>query len=130
MLGGAMRQAGIMAAAGLIALRDGPGRLATDHVNARRLGELLAAIPGIEFVFPVATNMVFVRVDPEVIDQKAFLTAARAEGVGVPDMRPGDRLRLVTHHQVNDQAIEEAGQILRDAAEASSARVPVATSIG
>lgn len=130
MLGGAMRQAGIMAAAGLIALRDGPGHLATDHANARRLGDLMSAIPGIQLIFPVATNMVFVRVDPELIDQKKFLAAVRAEGLGVPDIRPVDRLRLVTHHQVDSKAIEEAGQILRDAAEMSIRHTPAGAATG
>ena len=124
MLGGAMRQAGVMAAAGLIALRDGPARLAADHANAQRLGELLADIPGLDLIYPAATNMVFVRVDPEVLDQQRFLDAARANGVGVADIRPGHRLRFVTHHQVDAQAIEEAGRILREAAESAALHVP------
>ena len=124
MLGGAMRQAGVMAAAGLIALRDGPARLAADHANALRLGELLGAITGLDLIYPAATNMVFVRVDPTLIDQQRFVAAARAQGVGVADIRPGHRLRFVTHHQIDAQDIEEAGQILRDAAEAAAVQAP------
>ena len=129
MLGGAMRQAGVMAAAGLVALHDGPARLAEDHANAHRLGELLSHIDGFELVYPVETNMVFVRVDPGVIDQSAFLAAARADGVGVADIRPGNRLRFVTHHQVNRNAIDEAGMILRDAAAIAPTHKASATTI-
>ena len=68
--------------------------------------------------------MVFVRVDPTVIDQQRFVATARARGVGVADIRPGHRLRFVTHHQIDAQDIEEAGQILRDAAEAASVQTP------
>ncbi len=65
MLGGGMRQAGVLAAAGLVALREMTLRLGDDHATARRLAEGLAALPGV-VVEPVETNMVFFRVDAPV----------------------------------------------------------------
>ena len=68
MFGGGMRQAGVIAAAGLVALRKGPGRLADDHEKAARLGRALAEIPGI-VIDPasVQTNIVIFRVEPELV---------------------------------------------------------------
>jgi len=63
MMGGGMRQAGVLAAPGIIALTEGVSRLAEDHANARLLGELLAEIDGVTLdVAPVQTNMVFCHV--------------------------------------------------------------------
>ncbi len=101
-LGGAMRQAGILAAAGLYALEHHVERLADDHANAERLAAGLAKIPGLE-VEPPQTNMVFVRVPADrVAALAAHLTAA-----GVLAL-VGPRTRLVTHLDVGAAQIDAA----------------------
>jgi len=101
MMGGGMRQAGVIAAAGLVALREGPPRLAADHRRARRLGEGLAGIPGFEVdLATVQTNMVYARV----ADAPALASGLAERGVLVNATGP-DRLRFVTHHQIGDQDI-------------------------
>jgi threonine aldolase len=116
MFGGGMRQAGVIAAAGLVALRKGPSRLAEDHENAARLGRALAEVPGI-VIDPasVQTNIVIFRVEPELVGgtvppegtSAAFLARLREAGVlgGKVDAQ---RVRLVTHRDVSRKAIDEA----------------------
>jgi threonine aldolase len=106
-LGGAMRQAGVVAAAGLYALENNIERLAEDHDNAERLAAGLAGIEGLE-VEPPQTNMVFARV---AAGRAAGLAEhLRREGVLV---LPGARLRLVTHLDVDRQGIEHALRAFR-----------------
>lgn len=101
MLGGGMRQAGILAAAGLHALRHHVGRLAEDHANAERLAKGLAAAG--YAVDPVQTNMVFVRVAPESCAAlQAHLSAAGVTAIVAP------RTRLVTHLDVDAAGIDRA----------------------
>ena len=100
-LGGAMRQAGVLAAAGLYALDHHVARLADDHANAARLAAGLAQIPGVT-VDRLATNMVFATVPG---DPAAVAAGLRARGVAV---LPGAKLRLVTHLDVSAGQIDEA----------------------
>jgi threonine aldolase len=102
MLGGAMRQAGLLAAAGLYALEHNVERLATDHANAARLADGLARIDGLE-VEPPQTNMVFVRV-PEM---RCAALAAQLSRSGVLAL-VGPRTRLCTHLDVDAQDIDRA----------------------
>jgi len=102
--GGGMRQAGVLAAAGIVALEEHVERLAEDHANARRLAEGLAAIDGIE-VDPgaVQTNMVFARVasgTPEALAEHLARHGVLA--------RPGRPMRLVTHLDVSRADVERA----------------------
>jgi threonine aldolase len=99
-LGGAMRQAGIIAAAGLYALENNVERLKTDHENAQRLAKGLA-----ELKLPVEchTNMVFVKIPQERV--AALASHLKASGVLV---LPGARMRLVTHLDVEAAGIERA----------------------
>ncbi|MBX3028520.1 MAG: low specificity L-threonine aldolase [Chloroflexi bacterium] len=117
LLGGGLRQVGVLAAAGLVALRDGPAgmidRLAEDHTNARWLADGLAAIPGIEGLDPdrVRTDFVIFRVP----DRTGFLDALAREGVlMVPWGR--EEVRAVTHHGIEihhvDRAVEVASRAL------------------
>ena len=106
-LGGGMRQAGIVAAAGLYALEHNVGRLAEDHANAALLGGLLSEIPGLA-VEPVRTNMVFVRIPAERCD--ALAAHLKASGVDA-SIRP--RTRLCTHLDVDRAGIEKAGAAFR-----------------
>jgi threonine aldolase len=102
MLGGGMRQAGILAAAGLHALEHHVARLADDHANARRLAAALAQIDALQ-VEPPQTNMVFVRVPPA---RTAALQAHLRER-GIVAL-VGPRTRLVTHLDVDGAGIERA----------------------
>ena len=109
MMGGAMRQAGILAAAGLYALDHHVERLATDHANARRLAEGLAGLPGVEIdLAAVETNIV-------VFERSGCLRAVRrAVGHGV-QVAPLDArgLRAVTHLDVDEQGVERALEVFR-----------------
>ena len=138
LLGGGMRQAGILAAAGLIALQDGDAgmitRLAEDHANARRLAVGLAALDGIrspgDIAQPgdgpldpsrVATNFVLFRVDR---DRQAFLDGLQSRGVLMVAF-PHGQVRAVTHHGIDaadiDRTIDAVAAVLRD-----TGRVPAA----
>ena len=104
MLGGAMRQAGVIAAAGLHALDHHVERLAEDHARARTLAEGLAELPGVELdPATVETNIVIFSVP----DGPAFVAAMEASGVLVTALG-GARVRAVTHLDVDDLGIEQA----------------------
>jgi threonine aldolase len=107
LVGGAWRQAGIMAAAGLIALDEGPKRLHEDHDRARRLAEAVAEIvPGSLDPASVETNMVFV--DTEPAGMSALEAVRRLAGVGVGATISGRKVRMVTHVDVSDEGVETA----------------------
>ena len=104
MLGGAMRQSGIVAAAGLHALDYHVDRLADDHARARRLAEGLAALPGVDIdAATVETNIVIFGVP----DAPAFCAALERADVGMLPVGP-ERVRAVTHLDVDDAGIERA----------------------
>ena len=121
LLGGGMRQVGVLAAPGLVALRDGPAgmieRLAEDHANARRLAHALAAMPGIGALDPtrVRTNFVIFGLAPApdlpaaavpVRELRArFLGALAVDGVLMVEY-PHDHVRAVTHHGVDGAHID------------------------
>jgi threonine aldolase len=108
-LGGGMRQAGVLAAAGLIALEEMTLRLAEDHARAARLAEGLAAIPGLSlFMGPPQTNMVFIQVD-EVLPMTTRQLVERLDEKGVKIGVVGTRrYRLVTHYWIDDAGVEQA----------------------
>jgi threonine aldolase len=115
MLGGGMRQAGVLAAAGLIALEEGPKRLQIDHDNAQVLAKKLAAMPGIALdVDKVQTNIVIFSVEPSGRTAAEFLERIRAKGVlGVAvDLY---RVRMVTHLDVDRADIERAAGLIAEA---------------
>jgi threonine aldolase len=99
-LGGAMRQAGILAAAGLYALDNNIERLAEDHRNAERLA---AGLRGLDLPVEQHTNMVFVRIAPERVERLA--AHLKSQGIAV---LPGPRMRLVTHLDVDAAGIDRA----------------------
>ena len=113
MLGGGMRQAGVLAAAGVIALEETPKRLHEDHENARRLAEGLAELPGMK-IDPekVVTNIVIVDVS------EASLTAdeicVRLQKRGVLASGFGSAIRMVTHYDVSRADIETALSEMRE----------------
>jgi threonine aldolase len=114
MLGGGMRQAGVIAAAGLIALEDGPKRLSVDHENAKILALGLAGIPGIR-VDPsaVQTNIVIYDVRETKLSSAEFLERiARYQVLGLPV--DAERVRMVTHLDVGRSEIEAAVDIISE----------------
>jgi threonine aldolase len=106
--GGAMRQAGIVAAAGVYALEHNVDRLADDHARARRLGEAWAAAGLPVELDRVQTNFVQIDVARLGLTSDAALAAMRAQGVALsPTIHPGV-LRAVTHLDVDDDDIDHA----------------------
>jgi threonine aldolase len=106
MLGGGMRQAGILAAAGLVALDTMIERLAEDHERARLLAKGLAEVPGLRLDKGTPyTNMVYLALGPEVrLDAPTIVTAMEKQAFLIGDT--GKRtFRLVTHHDVDDEAV-------------------------
>jgi len=111
MLGGGMRQAGILAAAGLYALEHNIQRMTDDHARARRLAEALAELPGLSVdLETVETNMLFVELSEELAEG---LIAHMAER-DIVISGPSTRLRLVTHLDVDDDGVERVIQAARD----------------
>jgi threonine aldolase len=107
-LGGGMRQAGILAAAGLIALTEMPWRLKDDHANARLLAEAIAACPGAKIDLEgVQTNIVIFNV----ADAAAVVAGLKAEGVVASAIGP-DAVRLVTHFDVSREECERVAAML------------------
>jgi threonine aldolase len=111
MLGGAMRQAGVIAAAGLYALDHHVDRLADDHARARRLADGLAALPGVEIdPATVETNIVIFAVP----DAPEFCATLERADVTMGALGP-TRVRAVTHLDVDDAGIERAVEAAREA---------------
>ncbi len=127
MIGGGLRQAGIIAAGGLYALRHNIERLAEDHENARRLAHGLAALPGLRLDRDVVEmNMFYVEVDRPGLTVQDFASALCDQGVLVNVPAPGRRtVRFVTHLGIERGDVDRA---LRVAAEVISTLVvaPVA----
>ena len=117
-LGGGMRQAGVLAAAGLIALEKGPCKLAADHSNARFLAGELTKIPGIA-VDPgrVQTNIVIFDVQATGIPAAEFSARLKAKGV-LMNAVGATRVRLVTHYDVNPEGAEKAVWVIAEVASA------------
>lgn len=122
MLGGAMRQAGLLAGAALHAIEHHVERLADDHANARRLAEGIARLPGITLdAATVETNIVYFEVDPALMDASAFGAALEREGVRV--LTNGPRwVRAVTHLDVGAEQIGSAIAAFERVCAARSAR--------
>jgi threonine aldolase len=114
-LGGALRQSGVLAAAGLYALDHNITRLAEDHANARRLGEHVAAVPGLKLFTPtIETNIVFFDVSGAGLTSRQVYDELARRGVRM-GVSYGGMIRAVTHLDVSDEDIEIAGQALREA---------------
>jgi threonine aldolase len=119
MIGGGMRQAGIIAAAGVVALERMVDRLAEDHVHARTLAEALAALPGLTVdLDSVQTNIVIVRVSrgdraASVKATEALVAGCAARKVKVHAMGPA-AIRCVTHKDVDADDIRRAVDAFRE----------------
>jgi threonine aldolase len=112
MLGGAMRQSGILAAAGLYALDHNIGQLADDHANGRLIAERLAMLPGVSLdLARVQTNIVVFRLGEGLADAATVVARAREEGVLVSALGPR-LVRAVTHRDVSRTDCERAANRL------------------
>ena len=114
MLGGGMRQAGVLAAAGLIALEKGPKRLQVDHDHAKLLAAGLAAIPGITLnPAKVQTNIVIFNLKTSGWSSSRFLeTLAKRNVLAVPV--DNERVRMVTHLDVDRNDVEKAAATVQE----------------
>ena len=102
-----MRQAGVIAAAGVVAIQKMVDRLAEDHATARRLANGLANIPGI-IVNPEAVQTNIVNFDvPSKTTSDEFVQQMRARGVKF-NSRVGRRVRAVTHRMISEADVDEA----------------------
>jgi len=115
-VGGGMRQAGILAAAALVSLHSMVERLAEDHAMARRLAQGLAGIPGVELdPDTVETNIVVFRLSAGLPGYPAFIAGLKERGVLVSQLTP-DTIRMVTHRHIDansvDQALSEVRSLL------------------
>ena len=112
MFGGAMRQSGILAAAGLYALDHHVEALTDDHANARAIAARLAAAPGVVLdLATVETNIVVFRLAADLPDAAAIVARAKAEGVLISALGPRI-VRAVTHRDVSRTDCERAGDLL------------------
>ena len=110
-LGGGMRQAGVIAAAGLVALEESPKGLLEDHANARRLAEGIAELPGISIeVEKVVTNIVIFNIAETGKSSAEICEALKSDGILAIDF--GDSIRMVTHYDVSLSEVETAVEIL------------------
>ncbi len=114
MLGGGMRQAGIVAAAGVVALEQMVDRLAEDHANALRLARGLAQLPQIQVdLSMVQTNIVLFRVIDERFTWQTFVESARSRGVHFGELGY-ERIRAALHYGISTRDVDQALNIVSD----------------
>lgn len=114
-LGGAMRQSGIVAAAGVYALEHNIEKLAEDHANAKRLGELICEVPGLALFTPkIETNIVFFDPTGAGLTSKQVYDALLERGVRM-GLTYGNMIRAVTHLDVSPADIDKVGRVLKEA---------------
>ena len=115
MFGGGMRQVGVLAAAGLVALDEMLPRLAEDHATAARLAELIAEAPGVDLdASTVETNIVFFSlVEDARLSAPALVAGLSERGVLANALGPA-RIRMVTHYEVSMEDAEKAGRLTRE----------------
>jgi threonine aldolase len=110
-LGGGMRQAGVLAAAGLMALEEGPKRLHEDHANARLLADAVAESPGVEIdLGSVETNIVIFRLKSGRAAE--FVAGLKAKGV-LASAIGADEVRFVTHLDVTREDCVKAAEVVK-----------------
>jgi len=108
MLGGGMRQVGVLAAAGMLSLSEMTGRLTDDHKTARKLAEGLNAIDGINIdLNTVQTNIIFLKFNPESEKHAVYFGAELKEKYGVLcGVRNPSLIRMITHRQITDADVD------------------------
>ena len=112
LLGGGMRQAGILAAAGIVALNEMVDRLAEDHANAKKLAAGLAEIPGLA-IDPnhIKTNIIFFDITRENMQPEQFIQKLDGEGVRMLPVG-SHKVRAVTHYHITAQDIDRALKVI------------------
>jgi threonine aldolase len=124
LFGGAMRQAGIIAAAGIYALDHNVTRLKDDHANAKRLAELIASASNLNIdVAAVETNLVYFDVAQTGLLGQEFVNQLLARGVRVTSSAGPTLIRAVTHFDVSRCEVERAGRIIAELAQSASQSV-------
>ena len=109
-MGGGMRQAGYLAAAGIYALENNVERLKIDNKRASDLGELLASLPYVDSVRPVKTNIIIFDVKAP-MTSALFLEKIKAKGINAAAFGP-QTVRFVMHLDVNEEMIEYVREVL------------------
>jgi threonine aldolase len=112
-LGGGMRQAGVIAAAGVVALEQMTERLAEDHARAKRLADGLAEMPTV-MVDPVFTNILYFSLAPQVTLTTAEVAARLREDGILIGPRSARTFRAVTHYWIDDEGIDRTLKALRE----------------
>lgn len=114
LLGGGMRQVGVLAAAGLIALEESPNALVEDHANAKRLAEGVAELRGVK-IDPerVQTNIVIFDISASGLATTQFSAELKARGVLANGINPRE-MRMVTHYNVNREDIDQTIKITKE----------------
>jgi threonine aldolase len=110
-LGGGMRQAGYLAAAGIYALDNNIARLADDHIRAARIGEILKELPYVEEVVQIETNIIFFRL-AEGLNENEFLHKLAIHDIHALALSPRN-IRMVTHLDFTDEMLTELIRVLR-----------------
>jgi len=109
--GGAMRQVGYLAAAGIYALDNNVSRLAEDHLKAKKIGDVLHKLSFVKFVEPIETNIVIFNL-MDTIDESDFIETLKKNKVLIASMGSG-KLRMVTHLNFTDEMLDELLKILQ-----------------
>ena len=113
-LGGGMRQSGIVAAACLYGMKNNVERLKVDHQNAKHLANIVRDIKGLDLEFPeIETNIVWIKVDPEVAKVPDLLGSLKERGVLMTG-GPGNLMRACTHLDVTESDINKVSEVLKD----------------
>jgi threonine aldolase len=121
LLGGSMRQAGVVAATGIVALQTGIDRLAEDHLRARQIAEGLQEIAGLIVLTPSpVTNFVLIDVAPSGRSAEDVVADLRRHGVNASS-RPPTTIRFVTHRQIGD---DEVATLIKTLTEVMGGRRP------
>lgn len=119
MFGGAMRQAGVLAAACLHAIDHHRERLRDDHANATKLAKAVGNMPGLTIALPVETNMVFIDIDPKIGTAQGVSERLKTNGVWMLSTSP-QRLRAVCHLDVSSAMIDDAIRVIQEVCSVSA----------
>ncbi|HNB37551.1 MAG TPA: GntG family PLP-dependent aldolase, partial [Anaerolineales bacterium] len=114
MLGGGMRQVGVIAAAGLVSLEKMTGRLKQDHARARKLYEALKQVPRLRLEAEPSSNMVYFRLDDSVVLTENQIIAEMKKYDVLVDWSAPRQFRLVTHYWVDDAGVEKTAKAFAD----------------
>lgn len=114
LMGGGLRQAGHLAAAGIIALNDMVERLEEDHENLQYLARELDAIEGIDVIWDrTHINMVFFKMPESIIEEKVFIASLLEKGIKINGTEEGE-YRFVTNHDVNKEDLDKVIEVMVD----------------